>query len=60
LRKDFLFLRENKFPAFADGCEECMGIEIAPLLGRYKWTYATTLCLECRADWGLAGDLAFL
>src|ERR1022692_1252093 len=57
LRKDSLFLREkHKFPALADGCEECMGIEIPPLLRRYTWTYSIRFGLECRVDWGLAGD----
>ncbi len=33
-----------------------MGIEIASLFGRYTWPYDITLCSECWADWGLAGD----
>src|ERR1035437_4574274 len=34
LRKDSLFpLEKQKFPALANRCEECMGIEIAFLLG---------------------------
>jgi hypothetical protein len=41
-----LFLREkHKFPALADGCEECMWIEIALLLSRYIWTQGITLSL---------------
>jgi hypothetical protein len=38
-----LLLERHKLPALADGCEECMGIEIAPLLARYNWTYGITL-----------------
>jgi hypothetical protein len=58
LGKDFSFPWEkDEPPAFGDGCEECMGIETAPLFGRYK-TYSTTFCLDYRDDGGLADDLA--
>jgi hypothetical protein len=31
--------KKHNFPALADGCEECLRIEIAPLLGRRTWTH---------------------
>jgi hypothetical protein len=34
-----------------------MGIEIAPLLGRYAWTCGTRRCLEYRVDCGSVGGL---
>jgi len=59
LRKDSLFpLEKHRFPALADGREEFMGIEIAPFLGRYTWTYGVSLWLECWVAWGLAGDFS--
>src|ERR1019366_3292517 len=58
LRKDSLFpLEKQRSPALANGCEECMRIEIAPRLGRYIWNHGITLRLECRVNWDLAGDL---
>jgi hypothetical protein len=41
LGKDFSFPGEkDELPAFGDGCEECIGIETAPLFGGYK-AYST-------------------
>jgi hypothetical protein len=58
LGKDFSFSWEkDELPAFGDGCEECMGIETAPLFGRYK-TCSNRLCLDDRDDGGLARDPA--
>jgi hypothetical protein len=39
LGKDgLLFRKEQSFPAFADGVEECLGIELAVVFGGWRWT----------------------
>jgi hypothetical protein len=49
LGKDSMFLLEkHRFSALADGCEECMRIEVAPLVGSHIWKSDLTLRLECR------------
>jgi hypothetical protein len=39
-----LFSREkHKFPALADGCEECLGIEIASFFSRHTGTHLVSV-----------------
>src|SRR2546422_5852537 len=55
LRKDSVFPREkHKLPARADGREECMGIEIAPVFGGRSASYGVALISPRQFDGLLA------
>jgi hypothetical protein len=47
LREDGLLLWEERgLPAFSDGGEECLGVELATIVGARRWTRRIPLALR--------------